>query len=283
MALVVLSCWQWSLVKDPEATGTRSTGNAETNKGSSTLMNSTASLRSIDSIHNAPNVGSRITNHNNKLETLKNELVDLLSSLNRAHAPYITNDSLLMDRIERLQEIVAPQSQSQHPNMMNARGQPAIEAHSMKQCPPTKWMPTFHSRGELGSILHDLSMKIGVELGVQQGLYAVELLQQWKIADEYVMVDLWAHQDHYYDIANYKQAEHDRLKALALTNGEEMKRSGFLKKLVVCQNYTVECAKLFPDGYFDFIYVDARHDYKVRYMLAVSNSRCSQPCVQFRE
>ena len=30
----------------------------------------------------------------------------------------------------------------------------------------------------------------------------------------------------------------------------------------VCRNYTTECAKLERYHYFDFIYVDARHDYK---------------------
>lgn len=33
-------------------------------------------------------------------------------------------------------------------------------------------------------------------------------------------------------------------------------------KIEVCRNFTTECAKNYKDGYFHYIYVDARHDYK---------------------
>ena len=33
-------------------------------------------------------------------------------------------------------------------------------------------------------------------------------------------------------------------------------------KIVVCRNWTTTCVKRYKDGYFDFVYVDARHDYK---------------------
>ena len=29
----------------------------------------------------------------------------------------------------------------------------------------------------------------------------------------------------------------------------------------VCRNFSTACAPLYPDGSFDFVYVDARHDY----------------------
>eukprot|EP00602_Paraphysomonas_sp_CaronLab_P001409 CAMPEP_0185026248 /NCGR_PEP_ID=MMETSP1103-20130426/10182_1 /TAXON_ID=36769 /ORGANISM="Paraphysomonas bandaiensis, Strain Caron Lab Isolate" /LENGTH=114 /DNA_ID=CAMNT_0027559757 /DNA_START=408 /DNA_END=749 /DNA_ORIENTATION=- len=38
--------------------------------------------------------------------------------------------------------------------------------------------------------------------------------------------------------------------------------SNYSKVLEVCQNYTTVCATRYPDNFFDFIYVDARHDYK---------------------
>ena len=34
------------------------------------------------------------------------------------------------------------------------------------------------------------------------------------------------------------------------------------EKIDVCRNFTTSCAPLYADGHFDFIYVDARHDYK---------------------
>lgn len=36
----------------------------------------------------------------------------------------------------------------------------------------------------------------------------------------------------------------------------------FRSKLHVCRNLTTVCAERFEDGYFDYVYVDARHDYK---------------------
>ena len=32
--------------------------------------------------------------------------------------------------------------------------------------------------------------------------------------------------------------------------------------MVVCRNYSTVCSERFPDAYFDFVYLDARHDYK---------------------
>eukprot|EP01083_Nonionella_stella_P313706 1127370_1 len=33
-------------------------------------------------------------------------------------------------------------------------------------------------------------------------------------------------------------------------------------KVEICRNFTSVCVQQFPNEYFDFIYVDARHDYK---------------------
>ena len=43
------------------------------------------------------------------------------------------------------------------------------------------------------------------------------------------------------------------------TRGKVKPGSG---RISFCRNLTSVCVHLFPDGYFDFIYVDASHDYK---------------------
>lgn len=138
-----------------------------------------------------------------------------------------------------------------------------------KVCPPVAWMPPFHHRGELGDVLRTLNFTLGVELGVQQGHYSMALLSKWQIADTFVMVDLWAQQEHYVDAANRHQQVQEQFKQTALKHGQQMISAGYLKELVVCQNYTVHCALDYADGYFDFIYVDARHDYKVRSVVSL--------------
>ena len=39
-------------------------------------------------------------------------------------------------------------------------------------------------------------------------------------------------------------------------------RSGFLYQCAVDSKIQIECATRFPNSYFDFVYIDARHDYK---------------------
>ena len=52
-----------------------------------------------------------------------------------------------------------------------------------KKCFPTVWLPPFRKRVDLGDILHDLKMKTGVELGVQKGEFAFEVLKRWRTAE----------------------------------------------------------------------------------------------------
>ena len=95
----------------------------------------------------------------------------------------------------------------------------------------------------------------GVELGVLHGSYARDVLQRWPSCIQYVLCDLWAPQENYVDLANVGQSEQDNRMLQAIQNTEPWK-----EKIVVCRNYTTECAKLFPDGHFSFAYLDARHD-----------------------
>ena len=117
-------------------------------------------------------------------------------------------------------------------------------------------LPTLKTRDELGSLLESLEFHTGVELGVQRGVFAKSMLDQWKSATEYVLVDLWGHQANYEDVANVNEQQQSEIMADAMNRLKE-----FSDKIQVCKNYTTVCSERFKDGYFDFIYVDARHDY----------------------
>jgi heme-degrading monooxygenase HmoA len=121
-------------------------------------------------------------------------------------------------------------------------------------------MPTFHHRWELGTILQNLDFKIGVELGVQTGAFAFETLKAWKTADEYVLVDIWASQQNYTDIANF--VDHNAFMALTESRMKDAVAKGWLKQYKMCRNFTSSCVCNFEDLHFDYIFVDARHDYK---------------------
>lgn len=118
-------------------------------------------------------------------------------------------------------------------------------------------LPTLPTRDAIGSLLQQLNMTVGAELGVQRGDFAKTTLDQWSHAETYVLVDLWGQQEHYKDLANVDDQAQENFKKEALT-----KLNAHEQKLVVCRNYTSVCVTQFKDGYFDYIYVDARHDYK---------------------
>lgn len=124
-----------------------------------------------------------------------------------------------------------------------------------------KPIPTFKTRFDLGDILHDEGFEIGVELGVQRGLFAEKLLSKWKSAKLYVLVDLWQNQENYLDGSNVMNDQHNDFKMEALNRTDKFRGRG--TDIRVCQDYTTVCADTFTGkGHFDFIYVDARHDYK---------------------
>lgn len=100
-----------------------------------------------------------------------------------------------------------------------------------------------------------------VELGVQFGHFSSALSSKWtNPINEYVMVDLWARQENYNDAAN--DYNHTIIFSDAMNVKTSMESEGKAKKVTVCRNFTSICVKNFPSQYFDFIYVDARHDYK---------------------
>lgn len=131
---------------------------------------------------------------------------------------------------------------------------------STNGCPDTlrgPGLPTFKNREDLGKIMEAEGFTIGAELGVKQGNYARVILTDWFSCNEYHLVDLWAHQENYKDIANVAQDTQNEFYDETLEKLDPWK-----DKIRVCRNYTTSCAKLVEDDYFDFIYVDARHDFK---------------------
>ena len=82
--------------------------------------------------------------------------------------------------------------------------------------------------------------------------FAHHTLSQWTSCTTYVLVDLWAHQENYFDIANADDQEQENTTTTALST-----LAPFRDKLEVCRNYTTVCATQYPDNFFDYVYVDA--------------------------
>lgn len=137
------------------------------------------------------------------------------------------------------------------------RSNPQARCNAVRAPPPScpAPVPVLENRDQLGTILENEGFRRGVELGVQRGEYASRILQQWNSCEQYVLVDLWAPQENYHDGANVAQDAQDKIMQLAIGNTER-----WAAKVSVCRNFTTACAALYEDEYFDFVYVDARHD-----------------------
>lgn len=116
----------------------------------------------------------------------------------------------------------------------------------------------INDRYQFGIMLEQLKFKSMIEIGVQSGVFANEVLSKWPSFEQYFGIDLWAEQKNYVDHANIKQTEQDK-KYLSTLNLLKHKYGGDKIKLI--RNYSTNAVVLFHDKSIDFIYVDARHDY----------------------
>jgi hypothetical protein len=102
------------------------------------------------------------------------------------------------------------------------------------------------------------SALVGVEIGVQAGIYSENILSQWPSCSKYILIDAWEHQEHYFDGANVPTDMH--LEQLQATKFRLEKFSDFVE-LVYYRNFSSDAVQYIPDSSTDFIYIDARHDY----------------------
>lgn len=109
---------------------------------------------------------------------------------------------------------------------------------------------------KLLSVLKSNKLKIGIEVGVQNGEFSKMILENTQCKKLY-MVDAWRHFEGYNDRANASNTVHS-LNLLSSMQNTEAHR----EKTCILVELSLDAAKLFPDGFFDFIYLDAAHDKK---------------------
>lgn len=122
------------------------------------------------------------------------------------------------------------------------------------------FQPLFQ-RQDLGPLLQSLGALRGVEIGVQRGIFSAEILAKWHKCQSYVLVDPWKHYaaskgEVYDDAANRGQKEQD-----ALFESAKTLLNKWTDKTKFLRMGSEEAVLHFPDKYFDFIYLDGRHDY----------------------
>ena len=114
------------------------------------------------------------------------------------------------------------------------------------------------ARDELPALLNARGLLgRGAEIGVKLGVYSDSLLSSWR-GEELVSIDPWlsADPDEYIDRSNVSQDEFDRYYELTR---ERLARHG--SRSTIWRMTSVEAAARVSDHSFDFVYIDARHDY----------------------
>ena len=112
-------------------------------------------------------------------------------------------------------------------------------------------------RDDFGTILNELGLESGIEIGVKDGTLSETLLSKWTSFTKYHLIDPWMQQKNYVDIANQ-----DTEKQLAIMNEAKKKLKKFgSDRLNFIRDFSINAVKYFKNKSIDFVYVDSRHDY----------------------
>ena len=124
-------------------------------------------------------------------------------------------------------------------------------------CIPKRGLRPLKNRDELPFLLEEHGFTSGIEIGVKQGDFANHMLKNWKSCKEYHLVDVWAQQENYKDIANVNDATHNKFYEETV---QKMKAHTNVAT-TFHRMYSTEAVKKFEKESIDYVYIDARHDY----------------------
>jgi hypothetical protein len=119
----------------------------------------------------------------------------------------------------------------------------------------------INHRHVLPQFLKNNSFKIICELGVADGNHFLNLLK-YAEPELLVGVDIWTndgdflHCDYVFD--KTKEFIGEKYKNLLEKTKDD-------NRVILIRNYTSNACKLFEDGFFDFVYIDADHSFKGSY------------------
>ncbi len=94
---------------------------------------------------------------------------------------------------------------------------------------------------------------IGIEIGVQSGVYAEQILEKTDL--HLICLDSWRYIDGYHDRANNTTDRHLNLLFATIKRLKEKYENRF----TIIREFSEKACDFFKDEYFDFIYLDANH------------------------
>ena len=110
---------------------------------------------------------------------------------------------------------------------------------------------------DLASLVNELFPNgKGVEIGVLNGEYSKIILERWENGQLF-MVDAWRHLEGYIDTNGQDDKYHHDCLVNACKNTKQWENRAHIVRMD-----SVASANIFPDEYFDFVYIDADHSYE---------------------
>jgi len=124
---------------------------------------------------------------------------------------------------------------------------------------PLKDWPPLPNRNAIHPILEQLGFTKGIEVGVQRGRNAFVTLKSWPSCTSYKLVDVWGSVEGVYnDSANVGEVAQRRV----FQTAQRMLRPWTQRNVTKFYRMkSIDAAPNFEDGAFDYVYIDARHDY----------------------
>ena len=147
---------------------------------------------------------------------------------------------------------------AQSSNVKNDKGIHSQKYWYEKPEPLLSDWPRLERRMDVPPILEKLKFKRGIEVGVQKGILAKKSLIHWKSCEEYKLVDLWGKEVGYQEPGGHSQALKDSWLNNAKSRLKSWTKRGITEFFIM---RSTDAAKKMKDSYFDYIYLDARHDF----------------------
>jgi len=112
----------------------------------------------------------------------------------------------------------------------------------------------------IANVLKNKEHKIGAEIGVWKGIFTFEILKLLPDIEKYYCIDSWKMYPDYKKAVKGKahlEANYDNIFKIYKNQVKQ-----FNNKITTLRMMSKEAADHIPDGYLDWVFIDANHSYK---------------------